>query len=529
MTHYINLEKKRLVGRNNQPIPPLQTDYSTVTDEVFTFIDSNNKIIELPASGGLYYAGSLKMNQSPSSLLWLCEDFTISGNQLTFNNIDTYTSGYMREIKKKYTEVNIEIGVSDGENKKVFLRDTALANPRVYIDGIDPHDIPIPDFATKEYVDAAVSGKQDLITSTNKLAYDLVSGAPSVPSSIIEDVTVNGSSIVQNGIAAIPLAETNSLGLMKVYQQGGFGLGVNPEHFLYVTKATLGDITKRNTTYRPITPYDLNFAVKSSLTDINHLTLTSGEQATTQAVFNVPGLNTNGKIEYSMLDNAPAIPSAVSDLVNDSGFATSSYVDEAVNEPIEIIKLVGSNANTFTISGTNKAYYIDCYSDATAHPLSCELIDGKELVWGVDINLGPSASIVYGDTFNTDECDALTANNLNRCVVRSDGKSGILKVYSTTDLANPWPKYADIWWQFSIPGADPVTGTLTLNDELFNDMPQWGEYTGDSTSQCLRYEGMGTWRLFFNGDYDYIMANKIWESNIDQSGQLAHIKITWRG
>lgn len=402
MTHYINLEKKRLVGRNNQPIPPLQTDYSTVTDEVFTFIDSNNKIIELPASGGLYYAGSLKMNQSPSSLLWLCEDFTISGNQLTFNNIDTYTSGYMREIKKKYTEVNIEIGVSDGENKKVFLRDTALANPRVYIDGVDPHDITIPDFATKDYVDAAVSGKQDLITSSNKLSYTLISGNPT-------------------------------------------------------------------------------------------------------------------------------IPTKTSDLVNDSGFATSSYVDEAVNEPSEIIKLVGSNANAFTISGTNKAYYIDCYSDETAHPLSCELIDGKELIWGVDINLGPSSSIVYGDTFNSDECNALAANCLNRCVVRSDGKSGILKVYSTTDLADPWPKYADIWWQFSIPGVDPVTGTLTLNDELFNGMPQWGEYTGDSTSECLRYEGMGTWRLFFAGDYDYIMANKIWESTIDQSGQLAHIKITWRG
>lgn len=125
--NYINIEKKKIKGRNNQNVDPLIIDYSTLTDESFTFIDSNNKIVSVPESaGGYYFAGSLKMGQPASSLLWLCRDYEISGDVLTFKDLDTYTSGYLESIKKKYTEVNIEIGIQTNDVKQVLLRDIRI-------------------------------------------------------------------------------------------------------------------------------------------------------------------------------------------------------------------------------------------------------------------------------------------------------------------------------------------------------------------------------------------------------------------
>ena len=90
--NYISLEKKKIVGRNNQTIPRLVTDFDTSTSISFNFIDASNKIMDVPASAGLYFAGSMTMNPTSGQMLWLCNDFTIDGKTLTFNNVDTSTT-----------------------------------------------------------------------------------------------------------------------------------------------------------------------------------------------------------------------------------------------------------------------------------------------------------------------------------------------------------------------------------------------------------------------------------------------------
>ena len=73
-----------------------------------------------------------------------------------------------------------------------------------------------------------------------------------VPSSddVVNDVQINGTSIVNNGVATIPPAQTNSLGLVKM----GQGLNVSAEGTLYTTFATPDRIKAENTYYMPITP-----------------------------------------------------------------------------------------------------------------------------------------------------------------------------------------------------------------------------------------------------------------------------------
>lgn len=132
MIHYVNIEKKRLCGRNNNQISPLIVDYSTIETLEFQFINSNNQLQPLDAGlSGFYIAGSLKMGDPSCELLFLSKDFSIEDGKLKFS-IDTYTQPYLRKIVKKNTEINLEIGQIALDTKKVWLRDYALANPRVY-------------------------------------------------------------------------------------------------------------------------------------------------------------------------------------------------------------------------------------------------------------------------------------------------------------------------------------------------------------------------------------------------------------
>lgn len=66
--------------------------------------------------------------------------------------VDTYTETWLKNIKKKYTEINIELGIAGENVKQVILRDTALACPRVYVEGsvpAPPPPTPGGDFYTK--------------------------------------------------------------------------------------------------------------------------------------------------------------------------------------------------------------------------------------------------------------------------------------------------------------------------------------------------------------------------------------------
>lgn len=96
----------------------------------------------------------------------------------------------------------------------------------------------------------------------------------------VQDVKVNGKSIVagDNGVADLPIANgLNVLGLMKVGSLVN-GLSVNPDGSLVINSTTNSYINARQYT-RPITPINLDYAVKAAMCDGNGAVWTEEEQA----------------------------------------------------------------------------------------------------------------------------------------------------------------------------------------------------------------------------------------------------------
>lgn len=162
MIHYINIEKKRLVGRNNQPNNlPLAIDFHTLGTIDFAFINDCNQIKPIDENLKFYLAGSKKMNREESKLLFLSKTYTIKDNVITFT-VDTYTQPFIEEITKKNTEINVEISAETDDSQQVLLRDTAYANPRVYVPGFTPPPVDPTEYYTKDEVDNLLNDYQPI-------------------------------------------------------------------------------------------------------------------------------------------------------------------------------------------------------------------------------------------------------------------------------------------------------------------------------------------------------------------------------
>ena len=187
--NYININKKRLVGRNNQQITnALVFDYSTIESVSFQLINDQNQIQEITNANGLYFAGSYGIGQQSYELLFLSKDYEVtSGNILTFQ-VDTYTINYLNKIRKKFTEINIEIGQCVLDKKNVILRDCALACPRVYVDGLTPQEIDSDNYYTKAEVDELISSsivQSDWdVNDDTSAAY--IKNRPTIPTKVSE-------------------------------------------------------------------------------------------------------------------------------------------------------------------------------------------------------------------------------------------------------------------------------------------------------------------------------------------------------
>lgn len=68
------------------------------------------------------------------------------------------------------------------------------------------------------------------------------------------DVQVNGTSVLNNGVANVPLASTSDVGVVKVDSSEAYGLGIGTGGRLYVITASSAHIKTGGGSYRPIVP-----------------------------------------------------------------------------------------------------------------------------------------------------------------------------------------------------------------------------------------------------------------------------------
>lgn len=118
-------------------------------------------------------------------------------------------------------------------------------------------------------------------TSVDKLAYlnNVTGDIQAQLVGKVNDVTVSGTSIVDGAskVAEIPIAaQGGDYGLIKL-RSSAYGLGVDSSGFTIVNRATTSDIDERTAYYKPITPLNLDYAVKIGITD-NKTALTDAEK-----------------------------------------------------------------------------------------------------------------------------------------------------------------------------------------------------------------------------------------------------------
>lgn len=176
MIFYVNKNKKIIVGRNNQTTNTLpDLDFHTIGQVSFSFIDDKNKIQDIDTQLNYYFAGKLK------DILFISKEYSIDNNVITFT-VDTYTEPFLAEITKRNTEIEIELGSNTDGVQKIFLRDYAFAQPRVYIEGLNPSKVDLGDYYTKAEIDSMFAeiavdlsnyeGEQVNLTTTDGINLD---------------------------------------------------------------------------------------------------------------------------------------------------------------------------------------------------------------------------------------------------------------------------------------------------------------------------------------------------------------------
>ena len=107
--------------------------------------------------------------------------------------------------------------------------------------------------ASGDSTQSASSNAVGTYTDEAKASIQNMLGVPSIddiPEVPVEDVQINGTSILADGVANIPPAKSGTLGLVKM----GQGLSVNAEGALFTQFADPNRIKAENTYYMPITP-----------------------------------------------------------------------------------------------------------------------------------------------------------------------------------------------------------------------------------------------------------------------------------
>ena len=105
----------------------------------------------------------------------------------------------------------------------------------------------------------------------------------------VKDVQVNGTSILTSGVANIPKAELEKLGLVACGQPWSGGLYINPDGIMRIVQAPPTDIDARENATRPITGNNLDYAVKAAMCDGKGAAWTSAEQKAARERMGIPG------------------------------------------------------------------------------------------------------------------------------------------------------------------------------------------------------------------------------------------------
>ena len=305
--HYISELKKYFCGRNQQPITQkFKIDTNISDDYYFQIISRNNQIVSLADRAFKIY-GSYIDAKRQIHILFFTDSYSIEDNVLHFH-LNTNTNEYNEYIDTEYKEINLTIIETTGGNTQVTLRDVALAYRRPYIEGDTPVQIVYRDILTGINVPLTgsfgVGTNISLIPGTNSFAF----GEGLITTN--ENQTVLGQYNTPDAEQAFIIAN---------------GLDSNNRNNLFTISF---DGTAYLSGVRILTAND-RVNVSELNNDIGYITL---------ADVPVYEAGTGLKKQNNTFSLTAVVPSAVSQLTNDTGFITGynagsgiSIVDGTIN------------------------------------------------------------------------------------------------------------------------------------------------------------------------------------------------------
>ena len=108
--------------------------------------------------------------------------------------------------------------------------------------------IPGPQGPKGEKGDKGDNGDDYILTQQDK---EDIAGLVDVP---VDDVRINGTSILNNGVADIPIPNGSTFGVVKVTGSGSEGIVLNPSKQLRIYPISSADAKAGTAQYRPVTP-----------------------------------------------------------------------------------------------------------------------------------------------------------------------------------------------------------------------------------------------------------------------------------
>ena len=175
----------------------------------------------------------------------------------------------------------------------------------------------------------------------------------------ISDILINGASIVdENGVAEIPIASEDGVGVVRVMKSHGIKMNTT-NNALTIAFAEENNIKNRNSNYNPIVPTKLDYAVKQAMCDGKGAEWTAEEKVMAQERIGL-GWKLLGDITVEEDDVAMVeIPIDNPNYNEYQFFITLADRNDTSNRSM-MVNFDGLSTNTYALSafgvGTNKNY-----------------------------------------------------------------------------------------------------------------------------------------------------------------------------
>lgn len=249
------------------------------------------------------------------------------------NFMNDFAAGYWAVVTDVYTDTSFVIGNGDSSNN----RKNAL---KIKKDGTSY-------FAGNIYVNCNADS----------------TGGTMLPT----DVQVNGTSVVSNGVANIPLGSSTVKGVVGAGSPDG--IAISSSGALYISKSTDDNVKAGSHQYRPIVPYNQHLSVFYGLTKAAGVDMASSNNAigtytseAKAAIQSMLGVETSVSLKETVSGTTPSI-TGIPNTIYECGELSTLSITPPANGTIDVYFTSGSTATVLTVPNTVK---FPTWFDATA-------------------------------------------------------------------------------------------------------------------------------------------------------------------